>query len=406
MDLGPLRRHREFRLLYLGQGVSFVGSMITYVAVPYQVYRLTHSSLAVGLLGLTEVVPLVASAVLGGALADAKDRRRMVQLSELGLMATSAGLVANASLAHPMLWALYAASALAAVFDGLQRPSLDALVPRLVDRDELEAAAALQGFRGTIGMIGGPALGGLLVATIGLAGTYGVDVATFGVSLLALRLMRAVPPPAGAERPSIRRIIEGFRYARSRQELWGTYLVDMNAMFFGMPSALFPALAARLGGAGNLGLLYAAPAVGSLLATVTGGWVKKVSRHGLAVAVAASAWGAAIVAFGLSASLIPALLFLALAGGADMVSGLFRMTMWNQTVPDELRGRLAGIEMISYSTGPSLGNVEAGAVASLAGVRTSIVSGGAACVVGSVLLTWALPGFRRYRAVRPAAAPA
>src|ERR1700694_973530 len=179
--------------------------MITYVAVPYQVYRLTHSSLAVGLLGLTEVVPLVASAVLGGALADAKDRRRMVQLSELGLMAISAGLVLNASLAHPTLWALYVASALAAVFDGLQRPSLDALVPRLVDRDELEAAAALQGFRGTIGMIGGPALGGLLVATIGLAGTYGVDVATFGVSLLALRVMRAVPPPAGGERPSLRR---------------------------------------------------------------------------------------------------------------------------------------------------------------------------------------------------------
>jgi MFS family permease len=406
MDLGPLRRHREFRLLYLGQGVSFAGSMITYVAVPYQVYRLTHSSLAVGLLGLTEVVPLVASAVLGGALADAKDRRRMVQLSELGLMAISAGLVVNASLARPTLWALYAASALAAVFDGLQRPSLDALVPRLVDRDELEATAALQGLRGTIGMIGGPALGGLLVATIGLAGTYGVDVATFGISLLALRAMRAVPPPAGAERPSVRRIVEGFRYARSRQELWGTYLVDMNAMFFGMPSALFPALAARLGGAGDLGLLYAAPAVGSLVATVTGGWVKKVARHGLAVALAASAWGAAIVAFGLSASLIPALVFLALAGGADMVSGLFRSTMWNQTVPDELRGRLAGIEMISYSTGPSLGNVEAGAVASLAGVRTSIVSGGAACVAGSLLLTWALPGFRRYRAVRPAATPA
>ncbi|MHB8466988.1 MAG: MFS transporter [Acidimicrobiales bacterium] len=399
VDLGPLRRHRDYRLLFVGRGVSFFGSMITYVAVPYQVFRLTHSSLAVGLLGLAEIVPLVAAAVLGGALADAHDRRRMVQLAELGQAAVSVGLVANALLDHSQLWVLYLAAASAATFDGIQRPSFDAMLPRLVDHDDLPAVGALEGMRGTVGLIAGPALAGLLIASIGLAGTYGIDVATFAVSLYAWRMVRAVPPPPDAGPPSIAGILEGFRYAASRQELMGTYLVDMNAMFFGMPNALFPALAVRLhGGPGALGLLYAAPAVGALVATIASGWVRRIRRHGLAIAWAAAGWGVAIVAFGVSPSLSLAIVFLAIAGAADMVSGLFRMTMWNQTIPDHLRGRLAGIEMLSYASGPSLGNVEAGTVAALAGLRASIVSGGVMCVLGSGLLAWRLPKFRAYRA--------
>jgi MFS family permease len=396
IDVGPLRRRRDFRLLFIGQGVSFFGSMITYVAIPFQAYQLSGSSLVVGLLGLAELVPLLAAAFIGGALADAFDRRRLMQLTELSFAAASLVLVANALLPDPQLWVLFVMSALLATLDGLQRPSLDALTPRLVERDELVAAGALASFRMTIGMIAGPAVGGVLVATAGVPATYAVDTATFAVSLVALRMMRAVPPPPEAEPPSLRRILEGLRYAGSRPELMGTYIVDIVAMFFGMPMALFPAVASHLGGAGVLGLLYAAPAVGSLLATVTSGWAARVHRHGAAVCIAAAIWGVGIVGFGLAPNLALALAGLVVAGGADMVSGIFRGTIWNQTIPDHLRGRLAGIEQVSYSTGPLLGNVESGAVASLAGVRVSIVSGGVLCVAGVAVAALALPAFWRY----------
>jgi MFS family permease len=398
VDLTPLRRHRDFRLLWLGQSVTFLGSMITYVAIPYQLYSLTHSSAVVGLLGLVDFVAMLSTAFVGGALADAVDRRRMVRLTEALLLVTSAGLFANAVASRPSVVALFVLSAFLTCFDSLQRPSLDSLLPRLVAKDELLAAGALNGFRMTLGMIAGPAIGGALIAGIGLASTYAVDVATFALSLVALQLMRAVPPPPDAERPSLRGIAEGLRYARSRPELMGTYLVDINAMFFGMPNALFPALAAGYGGAGALGLLYSAPAVGALLASTFSGWTARVHRHGLAVLWAAGAWGLAILGFGLAPWLWLALLFLVLAGSADMVSGLFRMTIWNTTIPDQLRGRLAGIELISYSTGPTLGNVEAGGVAALSGPRFSTGLGGALCVVGTLALALALPAFRGYDA--------
>jgi MFS family permease len=399
VDVGPLRRHRDFRLLVLGRGVSLLGSEVTYVAIPYQVYKLTGSSLVVGLLALAELVPLLATAFLGGALADAFDRRRMAQLTELALAAASGVLVLNATLPSPQLWVLFVVAAVMAGLDGLQRPSLEALEPRLVERHELPAAGALSSLVLTSGMIGGPALGGLLITTAGLPATYALDVATFVVSLGALRMMRAVPPAPDAERPSLRGIVEGFRYARSRQELIGTYGVDMIAMFFGMPNALFPALAVKLGGGpGILGLLYAAPAAGALLATATSGWVGRVNRHGAAVCVAAAGWGVGIVVLGLAPGLALALVGLVIAGFADMVSGIFRGTMWNQTIPDRLRGRLAGIELVSYSSGPLLGNVEAGVVASLAGVRASIVSGGVLCIAGVAVAAALLPAFRRYEA--------
>lgn len=396
VDTGPLRRHRDYRLLYAGQSISFFGTMITSVAVPFQIYSMTHSSLAVGLLGLAEIVPILLLAFLGGALADAHDRRLMVLLTELSLAVMSAILILNALLPHPALWVLYAAASGMAGLDALQRPSLDALLPRLVERDEIVAAGALNSLRGTAGMIAGPALGGVLVATAGLPATYGIDVATFAVSLIALRAMRAVPPPPDAERPSLRRVLEGLRYARSRPELLGTYLIDMVAMFFGMPMALFPAIAAHEGGAGVLGLLYSAPAVGALLAASTSGWSRHVHRHGVAVVLSAIGWGIAIALFGLSPILPMALVFLALAGAADMLSGIFRSTIWNQTIPDSLRGRLASIELLSYSSGPTLGNLESGAVASIFNVRVSVVSGGVLCVAGTALMAALLPAFWRY----------
>ncbi len=398
MDIGPLRRHREFRLLWIGQGVSFLGGMVTFVAIPFQTYQLTHSSLVVGLLGLVELAPLLFAALIGGALADALDRRLMVRLTEGALAVCSAVLVANALLQHPQVWVLFVIAAVTAALDGFQRPSLDALVPRLVERHEIPAAAALGSFRWTLGGIAGPALGGALIASFGLPATYGFDVVTFAASLAALAMMRAVPPPPEAEPPSLRRIREGWSYARSRPELIGTYVVDIVAMFFGMPEALFPAVASHLGGAGVLGLLFAAPAAGSLITTATSGWTRRVHRHGAGVCISAATWGVGIIGFGLAPNLGLALLGLAVAGGADMVSGLFRGTIWDQTIPDHLRGRLAGIEQISYSTGPLLGNVESGVAASLVGVRASVVSGGALCVVGVVAMAAVLPAFWRYDA--------
>jgi MFS family permease len=304
-------------------------------------------------------------------------------------------LIFNALLPQPSVWVLFVCAAAFAALNGLQRPSLEALAPRLIPPELLPAASALNFLGRNMGSVIGPAAGGLLAATLGPALTYSIDLITFVVSIIALCLMRAVPPPQGAERPSLRSIIEGMRYAKSRAELMGTYLVDINAMFFGMPMALFPAIATGFGGA-SVGLLYAAPSVGAFLATLSSGWTRRVHRHGLAVVIAAALWGASIICFGFANYLWLALLCLAAAGAADMISGIFRMVIWNQTIPDHLRGRLAGIEMVSYTTGPLLGNAESGLLASLTSVRFSIVSGGILCVLGTGLLALTLPAFVRY----------
>jgi MFS family permease len=397
LDLTPLRG-REFRLLFIGQMVSFFGSMITFVALPFQMYELTESTLAVGALGVCEFVPIVTVALVSGALADAVDRRTLVRVSELGSAVVVGALLANSLLGDPQTWVLFVCAALLAGFYALLRPPLDALVPRIVPREQLKAAMALEWLRSDVGMIAGPALGGVLIAAFGVPVTYGIDVATFLVSLGFLSLMRASPPPPDAGAPSLRSIAEGLRYARGRPELLGTYLVDINAMFFGMPQALFPAIAAGYGGAEVLGLMLAAPAVGSLLVALFSGWTKHVHRHGRAVALAACGWGLAIVAFGLADALWLALVFLAVAGGMDAVSGLFRSVIWNETIPDRLRGRLAGVEMISYTSGPTLGNFEAGALASVVGVRASVVSGGVMCLVGTGVILAFLPALWRYDA--------
>ncbi|HVC42519.1 MAG TPA: MFS transporter [Candidatus Saccharimonadales bacterium] len=400
VDVTPLRESREFRLLFIGQGVSFAGSMITYVAVPFQVYQLTRSSLVVGLVSLAELVPILLMSFVGGALADAVDRRRMVRITQLSACGIVGVLVVNSALPSPQLWVVFVVVVVAAGVDALERPSLDALVPRIVSRDMLTAAAALESLRGNLGQVLGPPLAGILIASARLPAAYGVDVATFLVATVALTCMRAVPPAPDAEGVSLRAAIGGVRYAARRQDLLGSYLVDINAMFFGMPIALFPQIASGLGGPAVLGLLYTAPSVGSLIATVTSGWTRSVRRHGRAIAFAAAAWGLAIVAFGFAPSLWVALPALAAAGAADMISGLFRMTLWNQTIPDAMRGRLAGIEMISYTSGPAMGNLEAGIVGSLAGVRASVVSGGMLCVVGTAVLSAVLPQFWKYRANR------
>lgn len=396
IDLTPLKRSREFRLLFTGQAVSFFGSMMTYVVVPWQMYKLTASPLAVGLMYVAEFVPIFLMAFVGGALADYVDRRRMVLVTEMLLAVGSLVLIWNSLLTEPKVWVLFVCAALFAALNGLQRPSLEALMPRLVSPELLPAASALNSLNRTTAAVAGPALGGLIAASLGASAAYAIDLVTFLVSLVALWMMRAVPPPADADRPSLRSIMEGLRYARRRPELMGTYLVDINAMFFGMPMALFPAMAAALGKDKWVGVFYSAPFVGSMLATLFSGWTSRVYKHGLAVTLAAAVWGVAIVGFGLANSLWLALGCLLIAGAADMISGLFRMIIWNQTIPDHLRGRLAGIEMVSYTTGPLLGNAEAGVVASLFSLRTSIVSGGILCVLGTGALALLLPAFVHY----------
>ena len=397
MDLRPLFR-RDFRLLYAAQAVSFLGTMVTYVALPWQMYTLTRSTFLVGLLGVVELVPLLLTAFVGGALADWMDRRRLVIATEIGLMAGCLTLMANAARPSPSVAVLFVSAALMSALSGLQKPSLEAMAPRLVPPEEIPAMAALTAFRGSVGMIAGPAIGGLLISSVGLSATYAIDVVSYMVALACLVAMAPVPSPEGLDRPSLSATREGLRYASSRQELVGTYVVDFLAMVFGMPLALFPAISDRFGGPSVLGWLYAAPAAGALAASLGGRLASRVKRQGVGVMAAATAWGLAIVAFGLCDTLWPALVWLAVAGCADAVSGIFRITMWHGSIPDALRGRLAAIEMISYMSGPLLGHAEAGAVAALAGVQASIVSGGVLCVIGVIACGLALPRFRRYDA--------
>jgi MFS family permease len=395
IDHRPLVASRDFRLLFIGEFVASFGSAISYVVLPWQMYQLTKSTLAVGMLGVAEFVPMFLMAFVGGALADYVDRRRLVLLAECGMAAACLILVYNALLTRPHAWLLFLIASLIAALNAIRRPAMESLKPRLVDPEHLPAVSALSSLNYSFNFIVGPAIGGVLAASFGAAPAFAINVACYIVSILMLLMIRPVPVPANAERASISSVIVGLKYARSRQELLGTYLIDLNAMFFGMPMALFPAIAEGYGGA-SVGLFYAMPAVGTLIVSATSGWTNHIHRHGLAVTIAATAWGVAIICFGLAGRLWMALVFLALAGAADMVSGLFRMTIWNQTIPDHLRGRLASVEMISYMTGPYLGNGEAGIVASLFSVRASVVSGGIMCVAGSVVLAWLLPEFLRY----------
>lgn len=395
MDVSPLRTSRDYRLLYAGQFVSSFGSAISYVVLPVQMYQLTKSSFAVGMLGVAEFVPMLLLAFVGGALADYIDRRRLIVVSEAGMTVCCGALVVNALQPQPRVGVLFAIAALFAAFNALYRPAIEALTPRILPPEMMPAVGALQGFRYSFNFIIGPAIAGVIVGTLGAAFAYALDGATFLFSLICVQLLRAVPPPEDADRPSLRAIKDAWLYAGRRQELLGTYIIDLIAMFFGMPMALFPAIAESFGNA-QVGWFYSMMAVGPLLISLTSGWTNRVHRHGLAVILSVIVWGLAIIGFGWTRNLWGALFFLALAGAADNVSGLFRMTIWNQTIPDHLRGRMAGIEMISYTTGPYLGNAEAGLVAAAFSLRTSVISGGVLCVAGACALALLLPRFVGY----------
>lgn len=397
INLSIFRRNRNFGLLYLGQFVSFMGTMITGVALPYQIYTLTHSTLMVGLLSLFQLLPLLFTALIGGVFADRYHRRVLLLMSEAILAIGSLLLAFNAQLAHPHIWAIFVFATLMSAFNGLHRPALDSMVQQIVAKEDFPVVGSLASFKASICMIGGPAIGGLLIAFFGVAATYLTDFFSFAISLSALFMMTNIPKPQVVhDESTLTALKSGFKYAFSRQELVGTYLVDFIAMIFGMPTALFPAIALSFGGASVLGMLYSAPAVGALILSFFSGWTHNVKRHGMAIAIAAVLWGVAIIGFGLSSNYWIALLFLVLAGAFDAVSAIFRTIMWNQTIPNHLRGRMAGIEMISYLSGPKLGDTEAGLVAAAFGITFSIVSGGILCVVGVAACCYYLPKFWHY----------
>jgi MFS family permease len=398
LDVSPLRDSRDYRLLFGSGVITMFGTMISMVAVPYQMKQLTDSYVAVGLVSLAEFVPMVVCGLWGGAIADALDRRKIIVMSELGLLVTSAALMINSMLPSPQIWVLYVIGAVSTGIGCLQRPSLEAVIQQVVKHDQQAAAAVLSSLRWNFGAIVAPALGGLMITAWGVASAYVLDTLSFLLSMLLLWRVSSLPPAADAAPASLKSLVEGMRYAVSRSDLVGTYLVDMAAMIFAMATALFPFIAEELKAPQALGLLYSASAIGALIASLTGRWTARVRRHGLGVIVAAALWGVAVALTALAPNIWMIVVFIACAGAADMISGIFRMTMWNQTIPPELRGRLAGIELLSYASGPMLGNARAGMMAQLGGTRFSLGAGGVLCVAAVLGLAAALPGFRRYDA--------
>ena len=397
MDVGPFREHRDFRLLLIAGTVFYLGGMMTYVAIPFQIYQLTHSNFAVGAVGLVELVPLIVFGLYGGALADHVDRRLLLIWTGIAQAAFTTWLCINAFSDNPRLWEIFVVSGLLASASAMQRPSREALLPRTVRHDELPAANALSSFGMQAGVLVGPTIGGLIVASAGVGWCFLIDIVGLLVASMMYAAMRRYPHVGETEPPSLSGIGKGLRYAFGRRDLLGTYVVDLAAMMLAMPVVLFPALAQEVFGQPHLlGLLYSAETVGAIVATGLSGWTARVHHHGRAIVIAAALYGACIAAAGLSPSIWVAVLFFTLAGASDMISAVFRGTIWNQTIPDNLRGRLAGIEMLSYSVGPLAGQVRAGIVADRWSVRGSIISGGLSCVAGVTFTAMWLHDFWRY----------
>lgn len=403
VDAAPLRHSRDFRLLFSGQLVSTLGSQLTAVAVPYQVFRITHSSLDVGLVSLAQLVPLLVFSLAGGVVADTHDRRRVLMGTELLMAFTSVGLAINGGLRHPALWPLFALTAAAGGLAGFDRPAFNAAIPRLVRTGDLAAAYALWQVQFQIGIVVGPAVGGVILAGGGVSTVYWLDVATFVVSFVSVTAQRSQPPIEPSVTPAWKSVREGFAHVVRNQVIQGVYLLDVDAMVFGMPRALFPAIGLNVfrGGARAVGFLYAAPGAGALVGALTTGWVNQIRRQGRAVIVAVIVWGAAIALFGVVGVLWAALILLAVAGWADVVSAVFRNTILQTAVPDGLRGRLSAIQIAVVQGGPRLGDLEAGAVAEGLGTTFSVVSGGVACVAGALILAAVLPAFRQQAAPEP-----
>ena len=398
LDISPLRRYPQFRRLWIGYVISLLGSQLTVVAVAYQIYRITGSSLDVGLVSLAQLGPAIIGPLIGGSIADAMDRRKLLIIANLLTATCSACLAVNSELSHPALWPLFFFAGIAAGFSGVDNPTRTATMVQLVDRQSLTSANALRTLSQQIAYVVGPAIAGLLLAKFGVSAVYWVDVATFGAAIVAVISLRPVIPEGGGTKFGLRSIREGFGYLKGRQAIQGCFIADLDAMVLGMPNALFPAmgLAYFHGTAQTVGYLYAAPGVGAFLAATLSGWTSRIRRPGYAVIVAIVIWGAAIAGFGLVPWLPAALALLAIAGGADVISAVFRSTIIQFEVPDRLRGRLTSMQTAVVQGGPRVGNTEAGIVAQLSNTQISVVSGGIACLVGIALMARFMPRFARY----------
>lgn len=408
-DVTPLRRSPAFRRLWLGLSVSGIGSQLTVVALAFQAYELSHSTAVVGLVSLASLAPTLVGSVGGGTIADAVDRRRVLMVTQVLLALSSAGLAANVFLGHPRLWVLFVASAATAAFQGLDWPTRTAILPMVVAPEDLTSAYALQSVVGNIAMVAGPALGGLLIAQIGLGTVYLVDVGSYGATFLAAALLPALPPVGGGTAAGVRSVVEGLRHLRGERLLAATFALDLNAMVFGMPRAVFPALGVGLfkGGAATVGLLYAAPGAGALAASLLSGWVRNISAQARALVLCMFVWGGAIAAFGVIPVLWVGLVLLAVAGGADIIGGVFRMSILQRATPEQLQGRLAGVFFAAAVSGNRLGDGESGLAAGIGGPQFAVWSGGLACIVGTALMAWRVPElWRGGRASELAAASA
>jgi len=396
IDLTPLKNYRDFRLLWSAGLFSYFGSMITFVALPFQVKELTNSYWAVGLIGAVEIIPLIIFGLYGGVLADYVDRKKMIWLTEFGTLVATAVLLLNSLREKPSVILIFAIAAIFAALSGLKRPSQDAILPRLVNHDDLPSASALMSLRWQFGGIVGPSAGGIIIASYGAGMGYFVDCCTFIISLALLWRVRSVPPLGKTTPPSVAALMEGIRYAYNRKDLLGTYVVDLAAMFFAMPMALFPFWADAIGAPYALGFFYSSITIGAVLVTLLSGWMRNYPHHGRAVVIGALGWGVAIVVAGSTDSLTLVIASLIIAGAFDQVSALFRGFIWNQSIPDELRGRLAGIEMLSYLLGPLGGQARAGGMAAMTSLRTSIVGGGLLCIGFVAAISSIMPKFRNY----------
>ena len=396
IDLSPLKKYRDFKLLFTAGLFSYFGSMITFVALPFQVKELTGSFWAVGLIGVVEIIPLIVFGLYGGVLADYLDRKKMIWFTEFGTLIATSILLINSLQEKPSVILIFVIAAIFAALSGLKRPSQDAILPRLVNHDDLPSASALMSLRWQFGGIVGPSVGGIIIASYGAGAAYFIDCLTFVISLALIWQVKSVPPLDKSTPPSMAGLMEGLNYAFKRRDLLGTYVVDLAAMFLAMPMALFPFWADEIGAPYALGFFYSSITFGAVLVTLLSGWMRNYPHHGRAVIIGALGWGVAIVAAGSSNSLVLVITCLVIAGAFDQVSALFRGFIWNQSIPDELRGRLAGIEMLSYLLGPLGGQARAGGMAAMSSLRTSIVGGGLLCIGFVSLIAAVMPKFRSY----------
>ena len=399
VDVSPVRRHAGFRRLWTGQLIASMGSQLTVVAVGYQTYQLTGSTAIVGLVSLGQLVPLLAGSLFGGPLVDAWDRRKVMMATQLLLAVGVTGLAVNSMLPHPLLWPMFACTAESAAFQGVDWAARRASLRRLVPPADLAAALSVQSAAFQMTLVVGPAAAGLLISRAGFSLVYWLNVVAFALAFLTVARLPSLRPAGGGQPASAASLIGGVRYLRSSPPLAGAFLIDLGAMVFGMPRALFPAFATNVfgGGAATVGFLNAAAGFGALAGSLLTGHIGRVRRAGRAVAICVAIWGLAIMGFGFVPWLPAALALLVVAGAADVISSVFRMMIVQRVTPDAIQGRVNSLMFVGLQGGPRLGDAEAGAAAALGGPRFAAWSGGLLSVVAAAVTCWAIPEFWRYR---------